>query len=147
MDPDAASSQPRMWPVRRYRKVLTSRREEYYQRGKNMDYVNPGEIMAESLQLAKKKAALPIRDLLLRGILAGAFLGFATSLAIGVVAQGSPPIVGALLFPVGFVMLVLLGLELATGNFALLPPALIAGQVPLSKLLRNWAWVYGGNLI
>jgi formate/nitrite transporter len=112
-----------------------------------MDYVTPAEIMTESLQIAKKKASLPIRDLLVRGILAGAFLGFATSLAIEVVAQGSPPILGALLFPVGFVMLVLLGLELATGNFALLPPALIAGQVRMSELLRNWLWVYFGNLI
>ena len=112
-----------------------------------MDYVTPTEVVTESLQLAKKKAGLAIRDLLLRGVLAGAFLGFATSLAIGITAQGSPPIVGAVLFPVGFVMLVLLGLELATGNFALLPPALIAGQVRLSELLRNWTWVYLGNLI
>ncbi len=35
--------------------------------------------------------------------------------------QGLPPIVGAICFPVGFVILVLLGLELATGNFALMP--------------------------
>jgi len=48
---------------------------------------------------------------------------------------------------VGFVMLVLLGLELATGNFALLPSALMAGEVRLAGLLRNWAWVYLGNLI
>jgi formate/nitrite transporter len=64
-----------------------------------------------------------------------------------ILSQGLPPIVGAALFPVGFVMLVLLGLELATGNFALLPPALMAGEVPLAGLLRNWAWVYLGNLI
>jgi len=51
------------------------------------------------------------------------------------------------LFPVGFVMLVLLGLELATGNFALLPPALVAREVSFGRLLRNWGWVYLGNLI
>jgi formate/nitrite transporter len=112
-----------------------------------MDYVSPAEIVSDVLKIAKKKADLSVRDLLIRGVLAGAFLGYATSLVFIVLSQGLPPIVGAILFPVGFVMLVLLGFELATGNFALLPPALLAGHIPLSKLLRNWAWVYGGNLI
>jgi len=40
-----------------------------------------------------------------------------------------------------------LGLELATGNFALLPPGLMSGDVRMSGLLRNWGWVYLGNLI
>lgn len=53
-------------------------------------------------------------------------------------SQGVPSIVGAILFPVGFVMLVLLGLELATGNFAVLPPAVAAGEITMSRLLRNW---------
>jgi len=112
-----------------------------------MDYVNPPEIIKEAMSLAKRKAALAIPDLLLRGILAGAFLGYATSLALVIVSQGLPGIVAAALFPVGFVMLVLLGLELATGNFALLPPALLAREVGFGRLLRNWGWVYLGNLI
>jgi len=112
-----------------------------------MDYVTPPEIIAESVKLAKRKAGLSIRDLLLRGILAGAFLGYATSLALVIVSQGLPGIAAAALFPVGFVMLVLLGLELATGNFALLPPALLAREVSVGRLLRNWAWVYFGNLL
>jgi len=111
-----------------------------------MDYVNPPEIIKEAMSLAKRKAALSVPDLLLRGILAGAFLGYATSLALVIVSQGLPGIVAAALFPVGFVMLVLLGLELATGNFALLPPALLAREVGFGRLLRNWGWVYLGNL-
>src|SRR5205823_9623829 len=55
-----------------------------------------------SLRVAKKKAALSTCDLLLRGFLAGAFLAYATSLVMIVLSQGLPPIVGALLFPVGF---------------------------------------------
>jgi formate/nitrite transporter len=43
-------------------------------------------------------------------------------------------------------MLVLLGLELATGNFAVLPAGMAAGRVSMAKMLRNWALVYGGNL-
>ena len=112
-----------------------------------MDYVNPIELIQEAVVMAERKATLGVGDMLIRGALAGAFLGFATSLAVVVTAQGLPAIVGAILFPVGFVMLALLGLELATGNFALLPVGLAAGKVSLSKLLRNWWWVYAGNLL
>jgi formate/nitrite transporter len=111
------------------------------------DYVSPKDLMQEAVQLAMRKSDLPVRDMLIRGILAGAFLGYATSLVFIVLSQGLPPIVGAILFPVGFVMLVLLGLELVTGNFALLPVGVMAGTVRVTKLLRSWSWVCLGNLI
>src|SRR5215470_5621003 len=103
-----------------------------------MDYVNPSELIAEALRAAKRKSELDISDMLLRGALSGAFLGFATSLVFMVQAQGVPPIVGALLFPVGFVMLVLLGFELATGNFALLPAAWMDHRISAGAMMRNW---------
>jgi formate transporter len=112
-----------------------------------VDCVKPNEIIADALKTAAQKAELSVRDLLLRGILAGALLGYATSLAFIVISQGLPAIVGAILFPVGFVMLVLLGMELATGNFALLPLAAMTGDVGMRGMLRNWAWVYLGNLL
>ena len=112
-----------------------------------MDYVAPKQLVVEILEAARKKATLPVRDLMIRGILAGVFLGYATSLVMVVSSQGLPAIVGAILFPVGFVMLVLLGLELATGNFALLPAGLLSRDVRFGELLRNWGWVYLGNLI
>jgi formate transporter len=102
-----------------------------------MDYVVPTQLVAEMLEAARKKAALSVRDLMIRGILAGVFLGYATSLVMVVLLQGLPPIVGAILFPVGFVMLVLLGLELATGNFALLPAGLLSREVSFGELLRK----------
>src|SRR6516164_6220908 len=111
-----------------------------------MDYVPPGELLSAALAAASKKAQLSVFDMLVRGFLAGAILAYATSLAFVVLTQGLAPVVAAILFPVGFVILVLLGLELATGNFALLPAGLAAGQVSFPKLLRNWFWVYAGNL-
>jgi len=112
-----------------------------------MDYVLPAEVVSDCLRAAEKKAQLSVRDLLIRGALAGAFLGYATSMVFVALSQGVPAIVGAIIFPVGFVMLVLLGLELATGNFALLPAALMDGRIGLGAMLRNWIWVYAGNLI
>jgi formate transporter len=111
------------------------------------DHVGPTELLQEAVQLAKKKSELSVTDMLIRGALSGAFLGYATSLAFLVTSQGLPPIVGAILFPVGFVVLALLGLELVTGNFALLPVGMLAGTVRFTKLLRNWGWVYLGNLL
>jgi formate/nitrite transporter len=103
--------------------------------------------MALVRQVARQKASLPTTQMLLRGALAGGLLGYATSLVMVILSQGLPPIVGALCFPVGFVMLVLLGLELATGNFALLPVALMSRDIGWRELARNWTWVYVGNLL
>ena len=112
-----------------------------------MDYVAPGEVLSDALNAAVKKASLPARDMLIRGALSGVFLGYATSLVFVVLSQGLPPFAGAIIFPVGFVMLVLLGFELATGNFALLPAAWMDRRVSHGGMLRNWAWVYTGNLL
>lgn len=111
-----------------------------------MDYVKPIDAVSGAIEAAVKKASLPIMDMLVRGFLSGVFLGYATSLVMVIVAQGIPHFVGAAIFPVGFVILVLLGLELATGNFTLMPMALTAGKVSLGGLMRNWWWVYLGNL-
>src|SRR5438045_6880617 len=86
-----------------------------------MDYVPPTEIVSDAMNAAVKKAGLSVRDMLIRGALAGVFLGYATSLVFVALSQGLPALVGAIIFPVGFVMLVLLGFDLATGKFALLP--------------------------
>ncbi|SFF16245.1 formate/nitrite transporter family protein [Nitrosomonas sp. Nm166] len=112
-----------------------------------MAYVKPEEIVENMLQAGAKKAGLPTRQLLIRGFLSGAFLGYATTLAILAATQTGWGIVGALVFPVGFVMIILLGLELATGNFALIPIAVKDQRIPFGHLLRNWTWVLFGNLI
>jgi formate/nitrite transporter len=111
-----------------------------------LDYVQPADLLNDVVKAASRKAALSVRDLLIRSFLAGGLLAYATSLVFIVLAQNVAPIVGALLFPVGFVILVLLGLELATGNFALLPAGWAAGEVSLNGMFRNLAWVYLGNL-
>ena len=89
-----------------------------------MSYVKPDAVLDQMVQGGVAKARLAPRDLLVRGFLSGALLGFATTLAFTATLQTRVRLVGALVFPVGFVMIVLLGLELVTGNFALLPLAL-----------------------
>lgn len=110
------------------------------------DAVSPGALVEDAVAATELKASLPVGDLLFRGFLSGALLGIATSLAFTVKAQALPAIAAAVIFPVGFVMLVLLGLELATGNFALLPMGVAARRVSWAGLARNWGLVYVGNL-
>ena len=77
---------------------------------KIMDYIKPVEVMETMIKSGISKSALGPRDLLIRGFLSGALLAFATSLAITATLQTGVALVGALVFPVGFVIIVLLGL-------------------------------------
>lgn len=112
-----------------------------------MDYNKPEDIVGDLIESGTRKSNLPVLNMLLKGILSGGLLGVATSLAFTAAMQSKLPIIGAIIFPVGFIMLYLLGLELATGNFALLPLAMFAGRVGWTRVIRNWFWVYLGNLI
>lgn len=111
------------------------------------DYIAPAELVADLVAAGEKKARLAAPDMVLRGFMAGLILSFAASLSTTVVAQGMPPFAGALLFPVGFVILVLLGFELVTGNFALLPTALFARRIGPAAMLRSFGLVFAGNLL
>src|SRR5499426_3377536 len=112
-----------------------------------MPYVKPDAVVEQMVNAGVAKSQLPVRDLLLRGFLSGAFLGFATTLAFTASLQTKVGLVGALVFPVGFVMIVLLGLELVTGNFALVPLGVMDGKIEMRNLWSNWSWVFLGNLI
>jgi len=112
-----------------------------------MSYVKPDAVLDQMVQAGATKARLAPRDLLVRGFLSGALLGFATTLAFTATLQTHVGLVGGLVFPVGFVMIVLLGLELVTGNFALLPLAVRDGRTGLGELLSNWGLVFAGNLV
>ena len=112
-----------------------------------MDYVRPDAVIEHVVDAGAAKARLGAMDLLIRGALAGALLGFATTLGLTAKAQTGLGVVGALVFPARFVMIVLLGLELVTGNFALLPVASLDGKVSTTQIAANWAWVFLGNLL
>jgi formate/nitrite transporter len=112
-----------------------------------MDYVKPADVVTSMIDASVKKLALSPRDLLIRGAISGALLGAATSLAFGAAVTTGQPLVGAIVFPVGFVMIVLLGLELVTGSFALLPLAALEGKSGWSAVASNWSWVFLGNLL
>ncbi|HLZ01379.1 MAG TPA: formate/nitrite transporter family protein [Bradyrhizobium sp.] len=112
-----------------------------------MDYAKPADVVAAMIDASVKKLALAPRDILIRGALSGALLGAATTLALTAVVTTGQPIVGALIFPVSLVMIVLLNLELVTGSFAVVPLARLEGKASWGAVISNWSWVFVANLI
>lgn len=111
-----------------------------------MDYIKPAELVKSMLTASEAKASLSIKDLLIRGFLSGALLGISTSLALTATAQTNTPLVGALVFPVGFVMIVLLGFELVTGSFGVTTLAAVTGRRTWMEVGANLLWVFLANL-
>jgi formate transporter len=101
-----------------------------------MDYAKPADVVAAMIDASDKKLALDPRDLLVRGAISGALLG-ATSLAFSGAITTGQPLVGAIIFPVSLVMIVLLGLGLVTGSFGLLPLARLEGNAGWSAIGAN----------
>jgi formate transporter len=116
-------------------------------RERDMDYVKPVDVAAAMVNTGRNKLALSPIDLLIRGGLAGGILAAATSLAITGAVQTGQLLVGALIFPVGLILIVLLGLDLVTGSFGLLPLPWIESDTDAKTVIANWGWVFLGNLI
>ncbi|WP_420732354.1 formate/nitrite transporter family protein, partial [Hwanghaeella sp. 1Z406] len=95
----------------------------------------------------ESKVFMSTKDTLIRAYMAGAILALAAAFAVTITVNTGQPLIGALLFPVGFCMLYLLGFDLLTGVFTLVPLALIAKRpgVTLGGVLRNWGLVFIGN--
>jgi formate/nitrite transporter len=112
-----------------------------------MDYVLPNELVDGMIVAGGKKSSVSVKNLLLRGFYSGSILGLAVVLALTVAAQTKLPFLGSVLFPFGFASIVLFGMELVTGNFALLPMAVWAGKSTWKATFRNWIWVWIGNFL
>ena len=112
-----------------------------------MSYVTPAEFSAQMVDAGAKKALMSTKDTLIRSYMAGAILALAAAFAVTIAVQTGHFIIGALLFPVGFCTLYLLGYDLLTGVFTLVPLAVIDKRpgVDMKALWRNWGLVFIGN--
>jgi formate/nitrite transporter len=112
-----------------------------------MDYVTPTDLVTKMVDAGESKAKMSTRDTLIRAYMAGAILALAAAFAVTVSVQTGEPLLGAILFPVGFCMLYLMGFDLLTGVFTLVPLALIDKRpgVTVGSVLRNWFLVFIGN--
>jgi len=113
-----------------------------------MSYLEPTEFVTKMVDAGESKVYMSTKDTLIRAFMAGATLALAAVFAITVAVKTGSPLVGALLFPVGFIMLYLMKFDLLTGVFTLVPLALLDKRpgVTVNQVLRNWGLVFLGNL-
>jgi formate/nitrite transporter len=112
--------------------------------------LSPPEITSEFIEIGVKKTGNKARNLVILGILAGAFIAFASqgsNYAIHNIASiGLAKTLAGALFATGLMLVVVAGGELFTGN-CLIVISCLAGKSRWSGLLRNWFFVYLGNFI
>ncbi len=112
-----------------------------------MSYLAPSEFVTKMVDAGESKIFMSTRDTLIRSYMAGAILALAAVFAITVAVTTGSTILGAVLFPVGFAMLYLMGFDLLTGVFVLTPLALLDKRpgVTIGGILKNWGLVFVGN--
>lgn len=112
-----------------------------------MAYLVPSEFVSKMVDAGESKIFMSARDSFIRAFMAGALLALAAVFAISVTVATNSPLIGSILFPVGFSMLYLMGFDLLTGVFMLTPLALIDKRpgVTIGGVLRNWGIVFLGN--
>jgi len=114
-----------------------------------MSYVKPADFVQKMIDTGESKVFMSTRDTFIRSVMAGAILAIAVAVAITAIVQTGIGIVGALVFPVGFCILNLMGFDLLTGVFGLAPLAKFDNRVGVTwkGIIRNWGLVGLGNLI
>ncbi|GGI55608.1 formate/nitrite transporter family protein [Oxalicibacterium solurbis] len=114
-----------------------------------MAYLAPSEFVTKMVDIGESKVFMATKDTLIRAYMAGAILALAVAFSITINVQTGNPLIGAVLFPIGFCMLNLLGFDLLTGVFVLTPLALFDRRagVTVGGILRNWGLVAFGNLL
>ncbi len=112
-----------------------------------MPYVKPNELVTQMIDAGESKVHLSTRDTLIRAFMGAALLTVAAAFAVTVSVETGNPLLGAILFPVGFCLLYLLGYDLLTGVFTLAPLAWLDKRpgVTVATVLRNWGLVFVGN--
>jgi len=112
-----------------------------------MAYLAPAEFVTKMVDAGESKIFMSTRDTLIRAYMAGAILALAAAFAITITVNTGNPLIGALLFPVGFCLLYLMGFDLLTGVFTLCPLAVLDKRpgCTWSGVFRNWTLVFFGN--
>jgi formate transporter len=112
-----------------------------------MSYIVPAEFVTKMVDAGESKIFMSTRDTLIRAYMAGAILALAAAFAVSVTVNTGNPLVGALLFPVGFCLLYLMGFDLLTGVFTLAPLAVMDKRpgATWGGVMRNWTLVFFGN--
>jgi len=117
----------------------------------SFDAYTPREIAQRVQDVCMLKARLPFLQLVMLGILAGAFIGLGALFSVLVLSDASlgfaaSRVLGGVVFSLGLLLVVVAGAELFTGN-NLLAMAWADGRLPTQDVLYNWVVVCAANFI
>lgn len=118
------------------------------------NYLTPSEITEATIETAIKKTKNSKINMLILGILAGAFIAFAAEgsnmASFNLIAKAETYSLGKVLagaiFGTGLMLVLIAGGELFTGN-TLIIAGVLDKKVSLKSMLKNWFFVYLGNFI
>jgi len=119
-----------------------------------LDAYAPAQIAMRVRDVGVTKATMPVLTMFALAILAGAFIALGALFYTVTVTTGNDATVpfgllrlaGGVTFSLGLVLVVVGGAELFTGN-NLIAMAWASGRVTTQQVMRNWGWVYLGNLV
>lgn len=118
-----------------------------------MAFYKPEEIKEIAVNAGTAKANSTLLKMLILGFFGGAFIAFGFLLDIRV--MGTMPaewgsfatFIGAAVFPIGLVLVLLAGADLITGNMMTVAMALFDRKIGFGKLVYNWIIVTLANLV
>ena len=118
-----------------------------------LDAYAPAQIAMRVREVGVTKATMPVLTMFALAVLAGAFIAlgalfYTITMTTGkgvAVPFGLHRLAGGVAFSLGLVLVVVGGAELFTGN-NLIAMAWASGRVTTQQIMRNWGWVYLGNL-
>jgi formate transporter len=119
-----------------------------------LDAYAPAQIAMRVREVGVTKAAMPVLTMFALAVLAGAFIAlgalfYTVTMTTGngvAVPFGLHRLAGGIAFSLGLILVVVGGAELFTGN-NLIAMAWASGRVTTQQIMRNWGWVYLGNLV
>lgn len=111
---------------------------------------SPLEIARSFVEIGIHKVRIPALKMVVLGIMAGMFIGFAgiaSNTAGATIANPSVSrLISAAVFPAGLAMVLVAGSELFTGN-NLIIISVLEKKVKVREMLKNWFFVFLGNFI
>lgn len=115
-----------------------------------MNVFSSADVAKNYISAGKTKAGMPLPQMILLGIMAGAFIAFAgagsATAAVSVSVPSLAKLVTACIFPAGLTMCLLTSAELFTGNCLMIIP-LANRDISAGGMLRNWIVVWLANLL
>ncbi|WP_062110134.1 formate/nitrite transporter family protein [Bacillus niameyensis] len=119
-----------------------------------MAFHSPEKIIELARDAGVKKAKLPFSNAMILGFLAGAYIALGFLLYIRVSANfpihiwgALPSIIGASLFPLGLILVIIAGGELLTGNMMAVTLAKLSGKITTWQITKNWIIATISNFI